>query len=131
MFVGNELQKEEHNDVRCRASILLPGEVSVSGMTIEFKQFLFVDEHTNRAFTNRAMTRPFSCGRCLLPLTLDEMNGQFVCPYGHRTWVNDYAYRFLKLSKAEEVEIPLAAGERFPPIRACGKAAIWEFARNT
>jgi hypothetical protein len=105
MFVGNELQKEEHNDVRGRASILLPGEVSVGDMTTEFKQFLFVDEHTNRVFTNRDMTRPFSCRQCLLPLTLDEMNGQFICPYGHRTSVNDYAYRFLKLSKAEEKEI--------------------------
>lgn len=30
----------------------------------------------------------------------------------------------------EEREIPLAAGERFPPIRSCGKAAVRELARN-
>ena len=30
----------------------------------------------------------------------------------------------------DEREIPLAAGERFLPIRSCGKAAAWELARN-
>jgi hypothetical protein len=30
----------------------------------------------------------------------------------------------------DEREIPLAGGERFPPIRSCGKAAVWELARN-
>lgn len=31
--------------------------------------------------------------------------------------------------RPEETEIPLAAGERFPPIRSCRKAALWELAR--
>ncbi len=30
----------------------------------------------------------------------------------------------------DEREIPLAAGERFPPIRSCEKVAVWELARN-
>jgi hypothetical protein len=31
---------------------------------------------------------------------------------------------------AEEKEIPLAKGERFPPIRSCQKGAQWEFVRD-
>lgn len=30
----------------------------------------------------------------------------------------------------EEREIPIAKGERFPPIRSCGKAANWDFVRG-
>jgi hypothetical protein len=32
--------------------------------------------------------------------------------------------------RPEEAKIPLATGERFPPIRSCEKAAVWEFTRN-
>jgi hypothetical protein len=31
---------------------------------------------------------------------------------------------------SDEKEIPLAAGERFPPIRSCGKPATWTFVRE-
>gem|GEM_PF-797359 len=31
---------------------------------------------------------------------------------------------------SEERQIPLSKGERFPPIRSCGKAANWVFVRD-
>ncbi|MFH1264120.1 MAG: YjzC family protein [Planctomycetota bacterium] len=54
-----------------------------------------------------------------------------VCVFsGHYRWDGYLDGTRTPEPRPEEKEIPLSRGERFPPIRSCGKACWWKLIRR-